>query len=283
MALPTLENGNGSNRSNNLEQPAATTKQHSCDSPVVEAVHELGNEFQDKLLVKDENFQCCNNLSFGNSMRGIMEDEDPSGGGYEESLDGSMETSSSKCFKKFATFPVTIGAEKNDEFQVENKSLSRSSSLPTNRKLVSALKGGREKEGMPPKKLSVSWAPDVYDPLPTSVSHYPKKKSQKHYKSSKKNGKGKQKAKNTRGSGGSKDKKHNNNRKNGGSSERSMSSYSDKDNDRAMSSNNHKLPLGFLDFEHHGDEIGGHEPNCGSSFRGKACGGTVHFAYAEAT
>ena len=38
-------------------------------------------------------------------------------------------------------------------------------------KLVSAMKGSREKSGAspPPKKLSVKWAPDVYDPVPTSV------------------------------------------------------------------------------------------------------------------
>ncbi|XAR50952.1 hypothetical protein NMG60_11005420 [Bertholletia excelsa] len=32
-------------------------------------------------------------------------------------------------------------------------------------KLVSALKGSREKQGLPAKKLTVTWAADVYDPL----------------------------------------------------------------------------------------------------------------------
>ncbi|KAK8711982.1 hypothetical protein V6N13_147236 [Hibiscus sabdariffa] len=45
---------------------------------------------------------------------------------------------------------------------------SFSVSLPAPLKLVSALKGSRSKRGMTPKKLSVTWAPDVYDPLPTS-------------------------------------------------------------------------------------------------------------------
>ncbi|KAL3646647.1 hypothetical protein CASFOL_009191 [Castilleja foliolosa] len=38
-------------------------------------------------------------------------------------------------------------------------------------KHISALKGSREKQLMAPKNLSVTWAPDVYDPTPRSVSH----------------------------------------------------------------------------------------------------------------
>ncbi|XP_010922908.1 uncharacterized protein [Elaeis guineensis] len=47
-----------------------------------------------------------------------------------------------------------------------------SSSKPTTAKLVSSMKGSREEQGLLPKmKLSVKWAPDVYDPPPTSESH----------------------------------------------------------------------------------------------------------------
>ncbi|XP_051125220.1 uncharacterized protein LOC127247435 [Andrographis paniculata] len=38
-------------------------------------------------------------------------------------------------------------------------------------KLVSALKGSREKEGKSKKKCRVSWSPEVYDPSPTA-EHY---------------------------------------------------------------------------------------------------------------
>ncbi|KAK6942927.1 hypothetical protein RJ641_028304 [Dillenia turbinata] len=76
-------------------------------------------------------------------------------------------------------------------------------------KLVSAIKGSREKEGLPVKKMSVSWASDVYDPPPSDFSHVGKIKNQRPYKNlkeNKKNGKGKQKGKAAKGAG-TKDKK----------------------------------------------------------------------------
>ncbi|KAI3967979.1 hypothetical protein MKW92_044021 [Papaver armeniacum] len=51
----------------------------------------------------------------------------------------------------------------------ENPPYNLSTSLPV--PLKSALKGGREKYGMPQKKLTVTWAHDVYDPPVTLVSH----------------------------------------------------------------------------------------------------------------
>lgn len=275
-AVRNLGNGNGSNGSHNLEQPVAIGKQHVCNVPGVGAAHELENAFHDKLQVKDE-LEAGSDLPFDNGKRGILADVNGRGdcGG---TLDGSVETTG-KCFQKCATFPVTVIGEKTHNFQLENKSLMHSSSLPTAHKLISAMKGGREKEGIPPKKLSVSWAPDVYDPPPTSVSHYPRKNVQQQYKSKKKHAKGKQKGKHVRAGGsGPKDKKHI--RKNGGRSEKRLSSPEDSDK---TSSNNYKPSLGFLDFERHVDDIGSPEPNCGSSFWGKACGGTMHFAYAGAT
>lgn len=61
-------------------------------------------------------------------------------------------------------------------------------------KPVSAMKGSREKRGVaPPQKLTVKWAPDVYDPVPTSVSHTvtnnkPQRQTKKNSKSKQKNG-----------------------------------------------------------------------------------------------
>ena len=268
-----LRNGNGSNGSHNLEQPVAIGKQHVCNVPGVG--DELENAFHDKLQVKDE-LEAGSDLPFDNDKRGILADENGRGD-CSGSLDGSVETIG-KCFQKFATFPVTVGGEKTHDFQLENTSLMHSSSLPTACKLISAMKGGREKEGIPPKKLSVSWAPDVYDPPPTSVSHYPRKNVQQQYKSKKKHAKGKQKGKHVRAGGSGPKDKHNH--KNGRRSEKRLSSPEDSDK---TSLNNYKPSLGFLDFERHVDDIGGPEPNCGSSFWGKACGGTMHFAYAGAT
>ncbi|XP_074567787.1 uncharacterized protein LOC141824402 [Curcuma longa] len=49
---------------------------------------------------------------------------------------------------------------------------AESSEKPCTTKLISAMKGTREQLGMQPnKKLSVKWAPDVYDPPVTSESH----------------------------------------------------------------------------------------------------------------
>lgn len=76
-------------------------------------------------------------------------------------------------------------------------------------KLVSAMKGSREKQGGSQMKLTVKWAPDVYDPVPTLLSHTVKnRKPQKsrNKKNDKKNGKKGQKGNSSRG-GSSKDKK----------------------------------------------------------------------------
>ncbi|KAJ9186223.1 hypothetical protein P3X46_005750 [Hevea brasiliensis] len=90
--------------------------------------------------------------------------------------------------------------------------------------LVSAMKGSREKLGTSPRKLSVTWAPDVYDPIPNSVSHSVTSKQRKSRKDKgknsnnnhKKNGKKGQKG-NSKGGGG-KDKKQL--RKTGGRSDK---------------------------------------------------------------
>ncbi|GKD19215.1 hypothetical protein Tco_1208373 [Tanacetum coccineum] len=75
-------------------------------------------------------------------------------------------------------------------------------------KPVFSMKGSREKRGAAPAvKLTVKWAPYVYDPIPTSVSHVGiNNRSSRH---SKKNSRNKQKSgkKSSRGSKG-KDKKH---------------------------------------------------------------------------
>ncbi|XP_057480313.1 uncharacterized protein LOC130767462 [Actinidia eriantha] len=58
--------------------------------------------------------------------------------------------------------------------------------LPVSLKLISAMKGSREKQGFLVEKLSVKWAPDVFDPPATSQSHTVKSYSQYSSKTSKK-------------------------------------------------------------------------------------------------
>jgi len=144
-----------------------------------------------------------------------------------------------------------------------------SSSLPNPLKLVPALKGSREKHGVLLEKRTVTWAPDVYDPTPTAVSHVVTNKSPRHRndsRKSKKNSKNKQKSagKSSMGSRG-KDKKQT--RKYGGGSSRCFKPMDDQ-------------------VEHHADlvdfDIGSPDPYCGTSFL-KNNVTKLHFSVAEAT
>ncbi|XP_048429428.1 uncharacterized protein LOC103965746 isoform X2 [Pyrus x bretschneideri] len=125
-----------------------------------------------------------------------------------------------KCLNKCATFPIPTGVlspnassivkEEPEEVlcgdENHHHAYSRSVSLPSPSKLLSALKGSRAKEGLSPGKLSVKWAPDVYDPPATSMSHTvtgKKQQKSKNKKNWKKDGKKGQKSSSSRG----KDKK----------------------------------------------------------------------------
>ncbi|XP_075489941.1 uncharacterized protein LOC142528714 isoform X3 [Primulina tabacum] len=85
---------------------------------------------------------------------------------------------------------------------------SQSILLPKSSKIVSAMKGSREKQGIETKKLFVTWAPDVYDPVPTAASRVPSNKNQRYRNDGNNYGKNKLKGggKSSRGRRG-KDKK----------------------------------------------------------------------------
>nr|GEV23774.1 hypothetical protein [Tanacetum cinerariifolium] len=80
----------------------------------------------------------------------------------------------------------------HDNVKSADSPCSSSQSLNTAQMPVSAIKGSREKRGAtPPQKLTVKWSPDVYDPVPNSVSHSltnkkPKRPSKKTSKSKQK-------------------------------------------------------------------------------------------------
>ncbi|XP_047970681.1 uncharacterized protein LOC125213926 [Salvia hispanica] len=135
------------------------------------------------------------------------------------------------CLDEFVSVEDLAGSNSkcdskdSDEF---SDNLPDSTSSATLSKLASAMKGSREKQGIPPKKLSVTWAPDVYDPIPTSVSHVPSSRNQyirNNY--SKKYGKNKQRGggKSSRGGKG-KDKDKKQARKNGGTTTKVKSAAS---------------------------------------------------------
>lgn len=72
---------------------------------------------------------------------------------------------------------------------------------------MSAMKGSCEKQGATQRKLRVTWAPDVYDPIPTSVSHALRRstRQQKASRKDKKHGKRGHKGKDSSRGSGSKD------------------------------------------------------------------------------
>ncbi|XP_027349686.1 uncharacterized protein LOC113861214 isoform X1 [Abrus precatorius] len=144
----------------------------------------------------------------------------------EENLCGEIEEQETKlntmCLKKSATFPIpnmilpSSSCDKEADTSVTeslsehspHQTYTRSVSLPAPLKLISAMKGSREKHGGSHMKLNVKWAPDVYDPVPTIISHTVRNKKQqksRKKKTEKKNGKKGQKGNSSRG-GSSKDK-----------------------------------------------------------------------------
>lgn len=133
------------------------------------------------------------------------------------------------------------------------------------------MKGSRERLGAPPRKLAVKWAPDVYDPIPTAVSHVPNNRPQRH-KSDKKNGKNKHKGggKASRGNKG-KDKKQS--RKYAGSSNRC---FKPLDNLETITCYG-EPQTSAVDFD-----VDSPDPFCGHSFLRKSVA-QLHFPVAEAT
>nr|GMD03865.1 uncharacterized protein LOC109181976 isoform X2 [Ipomoea batatas] len=239
-------------------------------------VNDLGNHLSKFVIIQEDQ-----ELS-DTTAHNLSKDD-----GYENTSDShSSSLASKKCLVKFATFPYSSkSVSPNDVIQRENEQMndatsaqppSRTKSLPSARKIVSAMKGSREKRGIPPKKLGVKWAPDVYDPVPTSVSHAPvNKPQQRHRSDGKKNGKYKQKnsGKSSRANKG-KDKKQG--RKYGGSSKRGFYPLDDNSNSIVVSSC--ELPTAIVDLDINNSP----DPFCGSSFL-KNSVTKLHFPVTEAT
>ncbi|XP_030451461.2 uncharacterized protein LOC115673436 [Syzygium oleosum] len=250
------------------------------------------------------NSLACENLmsELGNTLGNVLHVEDGEvvvGTLKAEKSHGSCglkAKSHEKCLNRCATFPLP--GEKlsphlfpdEEDYEPEsalqelfseehiNNVYSRSISFPTSLKLVSAMKGTREKQGASPRKLTVRWAPDVYDPLPTSVSHFLNRgtKQQKVPKKDKRNGKRGQKGKDfSRGASGKdsskRDKKKKQSRRPSGSSDRCFNKLDD--NDRCLS-----IADDVRQFD-----IGNPVPDssCGSSFFKNSLA-QVHYSAAKA-
>ncbi|KAK0583886.1 hypothetical protein LWI29_004530 [Acer saccharum] len=166
---------------------------------------------------------CERNTSEGDNINDVEEGiEDLK---LNETKPGQKDLCKSNTFPSAGKVLLSAGSDEDGDEEPETAlqqmfsnepmhSPCRSISLPTPLKLVSAMKGSREKLGAAPMKLTVKWAPDVYDPPPTIVSHTVNrsKKQQKLKKegrnSKQKSGKKWQKGNSSRGSSGSKNKQY---------------------------------------------------------------------------
>ncbi|KAK2418011.1 hypothetical protein QL285_040246 [Trifolium repens] len=204
----------------------------------------------------------------------------------EENLCGDIKQKESKpkttCLKKSATFPiphVMLPSSSSDEDadssatgspseHSAHQTYSRSISLPAPSELKSAMKGSRDKNGEPHIKLTVKWAADVYDPIPTLVSHTVKnnkqQKSRKKKKNEKKNVKKGNKENSPRGGRG-KGKKQSRNV--GGQSDMFSKSWDSQ------------VIEGSSEFDSF--DVCSQDSNCGTSFLKKSVT-EVHYSVAEA-
>ncbi|XP_038980120.1 uncharacterized protein LOC103710838 [Phoenix dactylifera] len=208
---------------------------------------------------------------------------------HSVSFDANKHKSLSKC----ATFPFTSDLpldtlsikETNEESSIQVQGLrsstfassayARSMSLPSSLNLVSAMKGRRAQNGISPTtRLHVKWAPEVYDPPATSMSHTLKKSHQQRPKAKKKNHKNKHKGKPSRGSGT--ERKHANR-----SSTSPVSEPSDRRlpaaGDRSLLGGYRKTNAEVLEYA-----ASTRESKCGSSFLREAIA-EVHLSTAEAS
>jgi len=122
--------------------------------------------------------------------------------GMRVELSKSVSSGVKKDLQKCATFPssATVAGEEDTCFDalVDAHTYQRSVSLPVTPtvKLISAMKGSRQKNGLPSptENRHIKWAEDVYDPPVTSVSHSVNNNYQRRAKPRKKD-KSKQKQK----------------------------------------------------------------------------------------
>ncbi|XP_062230538.1 uncharacterized protein LOC133928292 [Phragmites australis] len=188
-----------------------------------------------------------------------------------------------KGLQKCVTFPPSSGEAQqesgscrhSDEGLKGAPAYERSVSLPPTLKLISAMKGSRQKNGMasPTESRHIKWAPDVYDPPVTSVCHSVNNSYQRRSKSRKK-----EKNKQKKHKGKSK-KKHQNCTQNSSALKAPDLGFKDVSTSGCRSAPD--------DLRRHEAEmvaysIGNQEAKCGSSFLHETIA-KMHFSIAEAS
>ncbi|CAI8614481.1 unnamed protein product [Vicia faba] len=235
-------------------------------------INSLESTFSESLRVQDADE--LEHASKGNEMCNVA----------EENLCEVIKLKEAKLnkvsLKKSATFPtprVTLPSSKSDEDAAPvtespsehsaHQTYSRSISLPAPSELKSAMKGSRDKNGEGHVKLTVKWAADVYDPIPTLVSHTVKNKKQtksKKKKNEKRNLKKGNKGNSARGGSG-KDKK--------------QSCNLGKQSDLCHQLPDSQVIEGSSDFD--SLDVCSQDSNCGASFLKKSVT-EMHYSVAEA-
>ncbi|KAK9127135.1 hypothetical protein Syun_015932 [Stephania yunnanensis] len=257
---------------------------HLIDENTIE---ELGYAFHDTLNVQDAQ----ETLSSSSDDASCSQEKERPRSSFRGHQVDSFTTSSMKVLGKSATFPfsqksfntMTVeGTNETSEMASHeqcfhtpgNPGCTRSTSLPTPLKLVSAMKGSREKQGISAKKLTVTWAAEVYDPPCTLLSHTVKNHSQQRHKSNKKNSKHKHKKKSLRSSN---IEKHQHRRHASNHVSPSKSSVADEIQSAPTFGDRQDSGMELIDFG-----IAGQDSKCGNSFFRTSLG-RVHMPVAEAT
>ncbi|WVZ95884.1 hypothetical protein U9M48_041592 [Paspalum notatum var. saurae] len=191
----------------------------------------------------------------------------------------SMNLQAKKGLQKCATFPPSAGEaqqpDHSDNGLKASPAYERSISLPATSKLISAMKGGREKNGMalPTENRHVKWAPDVYDPPVTSVCHSVNSSSYKRRAKARKKEKNKQKKKHK-----GKSKKTNQNCIQNSSLAPDLGSKAvSTTGGRSSADDPNRDEAVLMDYN-----MGNQEAKCGSSFLRESVA-KMHFSVAEAS
>ncbi|KAL8138259.1 hypothetical protein V2J09_004260 [Rumex salicifolius] len=262
------------------KQPCIVREQCICGSSTEDVLAGLSRAFDVALQVEDNKLKNLEDSSLDengcNDMTVTTMGEKSKDLEHVKAASIISPAHSVKCLCECSTFPMNgcIYSTSTDiiDNRQEDTSYKHTMSLPLVRKVISAMRGGREKEGLPPRMLNVSWAPDVDDPPPSSVSHLPRRNNQS-YRNSKKYVKGKQKSKSSQGSR-KKDKKHHHRK--GGEPSLGLAFVSGK-----TLQSNYKPSMELHNFDN-GEKCDSPDSNCGSSFLKKSCG-SIHITYAETT
>ncbi|KAF8046468.1 hypothetical protein N665_3672s0007, partial [Sinapis alba] len=127
--------------------------------------------------------KCCNNNGSNHVVSGSEDAQESDGD--DSSGNNIHQYLNTEQSKDIIPEPLPLMSSDDDEGEDKNLATAMQDMFSEHvTVIIPAIKGSREKKhGKSLKKLSVSWAEDVYDPPPSIVSHTRSKKQQQHQKS----------------------------------------------------------------------------------------------------